>query len=186
MAEPASIETIIARVLEGNSDAYAEVVRRYQKDVWRVVTALLHNFDASQELVEQVFVEAYLSLDQFECGKDFSFWIKGVARNLVREELRKKTRESKRMEVYRDHLLARMDDEGKAESHDDALKEMLAGCRESLPEHSARALDMRYKQGKNFDQIAESMGRTVEATRQLLTRVRVMLRECIDRRMAQV
>ncbi|HYG73664.1 MAG TPA: sigma-70 family RNA polymerase sigma factor [Planctomycetota bacterium] len=186
MSEQTPLETILTRVLDGDSDAFAEVVRRYQKDVWRVVVSLLHNFDASQELVEQVFVEAYLSLDQFERGKDFSFWIKGVARNVVREELRKKTRESKRLEVYRDHLIARLDDDAQAESHESELKESLAGCREKLPEVSARALDLRYRQGKSFEEIAEEMGRTVEATRQLLSRVRILLRDCIDRRMAQV
>jgi RNA polymerase sigma-70 factor, ECF subfamily len=182
----ATIDDIITRVLQGDSDSFAEVVRRYQKDVWRVVVAMLHNYEASQELVEQVFVEAYLSLDQYQRGKEFSLWIKGVARNVVREELRKKTRESRRLEVYRDHLLARLDDENEADSHDSALKQSLANCRETLPEQSALALDMRYKQGKSFEEIAQAMGRTVEGTRQLLQRVRGMLKECIDRRMAQV
>ncbi len=181
-----AIDSIIKRVLDGDSDAYAEVVQSYQKDVWRVVVSLLHDVETSQDRVEQVFVEAYLSLDQYKPGSDFGFWIKGIARNVVREELRKKTRESRRMEVYRDHLLARLSDDKEAESYDAALKDSLAQCKDKLPEHSARILDMRYTQGLGFEEIAGELGKTVEATRQLLSRVRLMLRECIDRSIAQV
>jgi len=181
-----AIETILKRMLSGDSEAYAEVVRLYQKDVWRVVVSLLHDVETSQDRVEQVFVEAYLSLDQYKAGSDFGFWIKGIARNVVREEWRKKTRESRRMEVYRDHLLARLTDDAEADSHDAALKDSLARCKDKLPEHSARILDMRYSQGLGFPEIAHDLGKTVEASRQLLSRVRLLLRDCIDRSIAQV
>ena len=180
-----STEPIIKRVLAGDTDAYAEIVNRHQKEVWSVVVALLHDIETSKDLVEQVFVEAYLSLDQFTSGADFSFWIKGIARNVVRAELRKKTRESRRLEIYREHLIARLNTEDEAGSQDSALKDSLAQCREKLPEHSARVLDMRYSQGLSFEEIAGALGKSVEATRQLLSRVRLMLRECIDRSIAQ-
>ena len=45
--------------------------------------------------------------------------------------------------------------------------------------------NLRYQQNKGFDEIATEIGRTVEATRQLLQRTRVGLKECIDRSMAQ-
>jgi hypothetical protein len=36
-----------------------------------------------------------------------------------------------------------------------------------------------------FGEIADAIGRTVEATRQQISRIRIMLRDCINQRMAQ-
>lgn len=178
--------SILQRVLKGETDAYANVVAHHQTAVWRVVVSILHDHEKSRELVEQAFVEAYLSLDQFDASRDFALWVKGIARNLVREELRRKTRESKRLEVYREHVLARLNaSEEEENSREEELRASLARCREKLPEQSARVLNLRYQQNMDFDEIAADIGRTVEATRQLLQRTRVGLKECIDRSMAQ-
>jgi RNA polymerase sigma-70 factor, ECF subfamily len=176
---------LLQRVLNGETDAYAQIVAKHQTAVWRVVIAILHNHELSREIVEQSFVEAYLSLDQFKSDGDFELWVKGIARNLIREELRRKTRESKRLEVYKEHVLARLDAPEEQAVAQTELQTSLKRCREKLPGNSARVLDMRYSEGKGFDEIASDIGRTVEATRQLLQRTRATLKDCIDRSMAQ-
>ncbi len=178
-------DQILERVRGGEIDAYAEIVRDHQSDVRRVVACALRDIAASEELVQQVFIDAYLQLDRFEAGRDLGAWLRGIARNKVREELRRRGREDRRMEAYRHHLEARLADDEAAERHDDDLRTALLACREGLTEPTRRALDLRYEKAMAFAEIADAIDRTVAATRQLLQRARLSLRECIEGRLAQ-
>lgn len=178
-------DAIVRDVLSGQTEAYAGLVRLYQREVWGVAAALLHDAHRTEELVQQAFVEAYLHLDRYEPGRDFGAWIKSIARNLVREDLRARSRENRRMRAYREHLEARFRDDAAAERYETRLAEAHARCREVLAGPSARALDLRYGQSRSFEEIAADLGRSVEAVRQMLFRVRLALRDCIEKRMAQ-
>ena len=133
---PTDTERIIARVLSGELDAFAELVQAYQHDVWRVVAAMLLDTQKTEDLVQQTFVNAYRHLDRFEPGRDFGRWLKEIARNLVRHELRTRSREGRRLELYRRHLLSTGDDVAAAEA-EDRLAEALAGCEQKLPAAAA-------------------------------------------------
>lgn len=178
------VDQIIDQVMAGDVEAYAEIVRRYQRDVWKVVTAMLHDAKITEDLVQQAFVNAYLHLGQYQPGTDFGIWVKSIARNLVRQELRSRSRETRRLEVYRTYLVDRFKDDDSAAAREDLLADALRKCREKLPEHSAEVLQLRYAKAMSFEEIAAGLGRTVEATRQLLSRLRLLLRDCIERRMA--
>jgi RNA polymerase sigma-70 factor (ECF subfamily) len=176
------VDQLVEQVLAGDVEAYAEIVRLHQREVWTVVAAMLRDVKTTEDLVQQAFVNAYLHLSQYHPGTEFAHWVKSIARNLVRQELRSRSRETRRMEVYRNHLLHRITDDDSAK--DAGLREALKSCREKLPDHSADILDLRYAKAMSFEDIAAGLGRTVEATRQLLSRVRLLLRDCIERRMA--
>jgi RNA polymerase sigma-70 factor, ECF subfamily len=178
------VDEILSQVLAGDVEAYAQVVRRYQREVWKVVTAMLHDAKVTEDLVQQAFVNAYLHLSQYQPGTDFAVWVKSIARNLVRQELRSRSRETRRLEVYRRYLVDRFKDDETASKREEVLADALRKCREKLPDHSADVLDLRYTKAMSFEEIASGLGRTVEATRQLLSRVRLLLRDCIERRMA--
>jgi len=46
------------------------------------------------------------ALDHFERGPDFGLWIKEIARNRVRQEMRSLVREERRLAVHRKHLVS--------------------------------------------------------------------------------
>src|SRR5688572_22168578 len=146
-------DRIVEQVLAGDVEAYAEIVRRYQRDVWKVVTAMLHDAKVTEDLVQQAFVNAYVHLGQYQPGSDLGVWIKSIARNQVRQELRSRSRETRRLEVYRRHLVDRFKDDGLAAQREEVLGDALRRCRESLPEHSAEVLDLRYGKAMGFEQI---------------------------------
>ncbi|MHC4202087.1 MAG: RNA polymerase sigma factor, partial [Planctomycetota bacterium] len=180
-----SIQSAIDEVLEGRIDAYAEVVRRYQDEVWRIVAFALRDVAATEDLVQQVFVNAYASLETYRAGMDFGAWLRSIARNLVRSEIRRRMREEKRLKAYHEHLLERVADDKAAERHEARLREALSRCREKLAPTSRRALDLRYRRGLGFGEVAQALGRTAAAARQMLSRVRLELRRCIEGRMAR-
>lgn len=170
----------IRRVKAGEIEAYAHIVRHHQRDVWRVVASALRDAEGSEDLAQQAFINAYMKLDTYQEGADFGAWIRTIARNLVRNELRRRGREDHRMRHYHRWLAARHENAAEAERAERELSQALRRCREELAPTAARALELRYEQGEDFGAIAAELGRTVAAARQLLQRVRAALRRCVD------
>lgn len=174
-------DRIVAEVLAGDTRAFADIVRLYQQDVWRIAAALLRDRDATENLVQQVFVDAYFHLDQYNSGTDFGAWIRTVARNRLRKELRTAVREDRRLVTYRERLAERLRSEAAGARDDsDEYTAALRGCREALPPRDKALVALRYEKGLSFEAIAERQGQTPEAAQRMISRIRFRLRECIQ------
>jgi RNA polymerase sigma-70 factor, ECF subfamily len=178
-------DAIVARVLAGDVDAYGEIVDRHQRDVWSIAAAALRNREATADIVQQIFVDAYVHLRRFQQGGDFGTWLRGIARNEVREHLRKRSRETKLLQAYASHVEVRLADPASADRFESAMADAQRRCRKELPEPSLRALALRYDENLSHQEIASRLGRSAEAVKQLLYRVHVALRDCIQRRLVQ-
>lgn len=176
---------MVARVLAGDIDAFEEIVRRHQGEVWKLVSLMLLNRDKTEDLVEQTFISAFHHLDRYDRARDFGVWIKEIARNEVRQEIRRYVREDHRLEVYQTHLLQSYD-EPSASTQQERLEQALHQCTEKLPPSSAKLVELRYQSALNFTEIASIIGRTIEATRQQLARIRLTLRECMEKCLAEL
>ena len=177
-------DRIVAEVLAGDTQAFAGLVRMYQETVWRIAAALLRDRDATENLVQQVFVDAYFHLDQYARGTDFGAWIRTVARNRLRKELRTAGREDRRLATYRERLAARIKAEGgDARDDSDAYVAALRGCRQALPPRDAALVRLRYETGLSFEAIAERQGQSAEAVQRMISRNRFRLRECIHHKL---
>jgi RNA polymerase sigma-70 factor (ECF subfamily) len=69
----------IAASLDGEGQAYARLVQRYQTDVAAQMRRFTREPAVLEELVEDVFVEAYLSLKSFRGRSPFLHWLRRIA-----------------------------------------------------------------------------------------------------------
>ncbi len=182
---PGDVAEAIERVRGGDTDAYAEVVRAHQTEVRRIVGFAVRDFQATEELVQQVFVNAYAALESYDARRDFGAWLRSIARNLVRDEARRSARERRRLRGYHEWLSERLRDDREAERRHVLLRDALAKCRGKLGDDARRALELRYGRALDFGKVADALGRTVAATRRMLSRVRTALRSCIEGRMVR-
>jgi RNA polymerase sigma-70 factor (ECF subfamily) len=177
-------DRIVKEVLDGQVEAYGALIDTHQADVWRIAAAALRDRESTADLVQQIFVEAYFSLERYRRGTDFRAWLRGIARNQVREHLRKHSRHARLLETYRGQLEERTRGDSDGDL-DPALESAHRKCRELLPEPSAKLLSLRYEHDLSHHDIAARLGRSMEAVKQLLYRVHILLRDCIEKRMAQ-
>jgi len=178
-------DRIVEEVLAGDNEAFAGLVRLFQESVWRIAATILRDRDATENLVQQVFVDAYLHLDQYEPGTDFGAWIRTVARNRLRKELRSAAREDRRLALFRERLAARLRSEAGGQHDDsDVYVAALRSCRQLLPPRDAALLKMRYESGMSFEAIAARQGQTPEAVQRMISRIRFRLRDCIQTKLA--
>lgn len=177
-------DRIVEEVLAGDTQAFAWLVRLFQESVWRIGASMLRDRDATENLVQQVFVDAYLHLDQYEPGTDFGAWIRTVARNRLRKELRTASREDRRLAAYRERLAERLRTEaGNYQDDSEVYMNALRGCRQLLTSRDAALLKMRYERGMSFEAIAEEQGQSPEAVQRMISRIRFRLRDCIQKKL---
>ena len=175
------VDELIGLILAGRTECYGEIIRRYQPDVLRVVQALLYDRGPTEDLVQDVFVNAYFALPRFQRGADFGPWIRSIARNAVREQLRRQVRYDRRLQTYGEILAARLADDRAAAAREERLGDALQKCLDRLSERQAEAIRLRYHQGKAFHDVAAILGSSPGAVRNLLCHARASLRECLAR-----
>src|ERR1700722_20162763 len=64
---------------KGDGDAYARLIRRYQPTLNRRMRRFAHGQADVEELVQEVFVEAYFSLSTFKGSAEFEHWLQRIA-----------------------------------------------------------------------------------------------------------
>ena len=83
---------LIHRILEGNQQEFALLVRKYEANVFRTTMGFLHNKEDAEEVTQDVFVKVFQSLSSFKGKSAFSTWLYRIAVNNSLNFLRKKKR----------------------------------------------------------------------------------------------
>jgi RNA polymerase sigma-70 factor (ECF subfamily) len=95
----------IAASLNGDGEAYARVVRHYQDQVAAQMWRFTRDPAVLEELLQDVFVEAYLSLRGFRGRAPFLHWLRRVATRVGYRYWKSQVRKRDREEVLRETSL---------------------------------------------------------------------------------
>jgi RNA polymerase sigma-70 factor, ECF subfamily len=88
--------TLIQASLEGDRNAFAVLVERYQSAIFRTVRRTLGNTMESEDAVQEIFIRAMVSLPKFDRRYAFAPWILKIASNYCIDQIRRrKTRKYK-------------------------------------------------------------------------------------------
>jgi RNA polymerase sigma-70 factor (ECF subfamily) len=86
-------ETIIRRVLEGDTQAFRWIVERYQGPIYRLVRNLLARRAEVEDLAQDTFLAAYQNLAVFDARRGtFATWLFVIARNKCRNAAKRRRR----------------------------------------------------------------------------------------------
>ncbi|HWS83735.1 MAG TPA: RNA polymerase sigma factor [Ktedonobacteraceae bacterium] len=88
----ASDSILAQQVLDGNHDAFAILMDRYNSLLYRFVYHYLGEYDQACDVVQHVFLQLYISLPKLLTGDQLKPWLLRVAQNSCRDELRKRRR----------------------------------------------------------------------------------------------
>jgi RNA polymerase sigma-70 factor (ECF subfamily) len=187
MAEngPFDVDNAVRQVLCGDMEFYSAIVRQFQGDVWRLLAPLLYDREATRDMVQETFVKAFFGLRGYRLGSSFRAWLLTIARNTALNEIRSRSRKARHLDSYREDYAARIDVDNMDTGSDDVRLAALQECRDALPRHLRIVVTLRYAERLEVQKIAARVGRSVEAVRQMLWRIRGVLRDCIEKKMAQ-
>ncbi len=83
--------TLVARILGGDRDRFAELVSRYEKRVINYVYRITHRYEDAHDLTQEIFVKVFLALDRYDPKYQFSTWVFRIAQNSAIDALRKRS-----------------------------------------------------------------------------------------------
>jgi RNA polymerase sigma-70 factor, ECF subfamily len=84
---------IIARCLAGDRTSYTVLVERYKGLIHGLVYRMLGDAEEAEDIAQDAFVRAYLSLREFRGEARFSTWLCRIALNRCKDVLRRRRRE---------------------------------------------------------------------------------------------
>ena len=85
-------ELLIEAVRRGDRDAFASIVERYHGAVYGYLRARLLEPSDAEDLTQEVFLRFCQGKARFDSSAMILPWLVGVARNVLREHIRKMTR----------------------------------------------------------------------------------------------
>ncbi len=166
-------------------ELFADLVKDHQASLRVFVRSLGVEPDWVDDLAQDAFVVAYREMDSYDPDRDFGKWLRGIARNLVRNELRKQGRHRRILhESLSQHLLNLAEKE--VDQVDVAQLSALRDCVEQLPGRSRELVHSRYYEGWDATILADKFEMKAATVRQTLLRIRRQLYQCINQRVKEV
>jgi RNA polymerase sigma-70 factor (ECF subfamily) len=160
---------------------FAERMIRDQARLFGFILSLVPNRADAEELFQQTSLTLWENWERYNPELDFFPWACGIARNHVRNFIRKQQRgpvqlDADVIEAIADRALERC---GREVDRVTALRKCVA----ELSERSRNAIEQYYN-GKAVNRIAEEAGDTANAVYKLLRRSREFLHECVKKRLS--
>jgi RNA polymerase sigma-70 factor (ECF subfamily) len=160
-------------MLASAESEFSSLVARYERLVAALVARTTRTRAETEDLVQEVFLEAYRKKDEVRDPRRFKGWLVSVALNRARMW-------GRRQRVEKAALPRVAKPEARAESgrleRAEERERTLAAIRE-LPEASQAIVTLRYLEGRSAQEIAATLGLTPEAVRTRLSRALAQLRE---------
>ena len=83
-------EILARRTQNGDTEAFAALIDRYQPKLARYGKKFLRDREDVRDLLQDIFIKAYMNLKSFDAGRAFSPWIYRIAHNEFISEIRKR------------------------------------------------------------------------------------------------
>jgi RNA polymerase sigma-70 factor, ECF subfamily len=180
-----SSEDLMARVSEGDEDAFEALVLRHQTSVLNLTYRFIGDRTQAKDLAQEVFLRAWQAAKSYKPEAKFTTWIYRITANLCFNEL-KSSRRKKLFQFLRpgaDHKTRTEDDfPDRSPSAEDHLltrerNRQITDALQGLPKNQRMAMILKRYDDLSYEEIARIMGGSVPAVESLLVRAKGTLQK---------
>ncbi len=86
-------EQLLAAHLDGNPGAFRQIVERHSRELYNFVFRFTRSAAAAEDVVQETFLQAYISADRFDPSRRLKPWLFTIGANKARDWLRSRTRQ---------------------------------------------------------------------------------------------
>jgi RNA polymerase sigma-70 factor (ECF subfamily) len=177
---------LMLRVKQGDTAAFTELVEKYKQPVMNLAYRTVRDMTEAEDLAQNVFVQVYKSASRYKSTAKFSTWLFTIARNLCLNEIRRRSRHpAESLDAPHpeqdDQPLQQYEDKKTFSPPESLLQGELAQqidqALADLPENQRSAILLCRQDELSYEEIAETLGCSVSATKSLIHRGRETLKE---------
>ena len=174
---------LVAGVLGGKHERYNELVKRYKGLVTSYAYSRVHQRELAEDLAQETFVRAFVSLDQLKKHSAYSSWILSIAHNVCIDYLRSKSR-TVSLEVHGEKdsqgqiLIENKRERSAADKvAQEEMRQRILEAMESLGEEYRTTLMLRHVGGMSCEEIAANLSVSLGTVTSRLSRAHKLLRD---------
>jgi RNA polymerase sigma-70 factor (ECF subfamily) len=180
---------LVAQSREGDSEAYGQLVRRYQNKIFRLAQHITQNREDAEDVLQETFLKAYEHLDQFQGNSKFYTWIVRIAVNQALMKLRRRKNDKsvsldETIDTGEDTIvreIAAWDEDPEQKLGREEMGDILDKAVENLEAPYRSVFVLRDIEELSTEETAEALGLSVPAVKSRLLRARLQLREKLTR-----
>jgi len=178
-------EQLIEQTLNGNRDAFGELVTKYQVRLYNTMIQVVGSTEDAYDVAQEAFLQAYLRLDTFRKSSKFYTWLYRIAFNVAMG-----MRRSRKIRAWNDtvsqELAENVEDHSRRPEEHLISKENIQFVQDSLNEldnEFRTVIVLRELEDFSYEEIAEITEVPVGTVRSRLHRARGMLKDIFTRKM---
>lgn len=182
--EPPRVDADVAlmlRLQQGDDSALEEIIRRHQRNVLNLVYRYLGDASYAEDVAQEVFFKVYRARQQYEPKAKFSTWLYRVTVNHCLNEIRSRKSQPAPAALSDDLL----NDSGVIDPDEnldrEEIQRSVKAAIDALPEHQRMAVILARYEELSYEEIAETMGISLEAVKSVLHRAKEGLKEKLAR-----
>lgn len=186
MGFPPTDEELVAAVQGGDSSAFDELVRRWERKIRGAAYRVVGSEEEARDVTQEAFLKAYRGLAGFKNEARFSSWLYQIALNLSRDKLRRrKLRDHASLDAMEADghpspaLVSRAPD-AHAQFQRNDLARRVAAAVAALPDDQREVIVLKEYQDLTFVEIAEVLELPVSTVKTRLYRGLTLLRERLE------
>ena len=171
---------LVAASKNGDQEAFAQLVQRYQRRVFNLVYRMLQQYEEATEITQDAFLAAWQGLPAFRGDARFSTWLYRIAYNcsLKQLELRRRDRVLQvalEAEKNLEHANNEQRENAELDAHD--RQELVQEHLSQLPAKYRIVLILRHLQDMTYEEMAEILTMPIGTIKTHLFRARNLLKE---------
>ncbi len=184
-AEESAETGLVQAARAGDLEAFGQLVKLYDRNVFRIAQHITHNEEDAQDVVQEAFLKAYTNLEQFQGNSKFYTWLVRIAVNEALMKLRKR-RNSKTVSLDEDveteegsmpREVADWSPNPEQLYGQTELGDILKKTIQGLSPAFRTVFVLRDVEGLSTEETAETLSLSVPAVKSRLLRARLQLRE---------
>ena len=178
---------IIPKLKEGNENAFKKLVDTFQEKVLNTCLGFVPNQHDAEDIVQDVFIEVFRSIDQFRGDSKLSTWIYRITTTKCLEHIRAKKRQKRKsffqsligMHENADRIKAYDYDHPGVLLENKERTKVLFSHIEKLPENQRVAFILHKIEGLSYQEITEIMETSLSSVESLMFRARKNLKKSL-------
>jgi RNA polymerase sigma factor (sigma-70 family) len=166
---------IIQKCLDGNTEAFSELVTRYKKLIYGITYRLAEDPQEAGDLSQEAFLKIFKSLNQYKVEYKFSTWAVKITTNLCLDWKRRKKGRTVPLEEVQGVISSFHTPE--SEYLKKELKQTVRDALDELPEKYRIPLILFHQAGLSYEELTEILKEPMSIIKNRLYRARLMLKD---------